>query len=311
MLDALAGRKRYAGRAAVVVAHPDDETIAAGGSLHLLPDVLLVHVTDGAPRRLGDAARGGFETPEAYAAAREAELAAALALVPGFPLHTRMSWPGLSRPSTGPAFYQQGQGDGSENTGQPGYSFEAVGGRVNPPQPFHDEEGTGRVRLNIPDQDATLHLRSIAEALATLFRDHGTTAVLTHAYEGGHPDHDATALAVHRAAGQAGIPVFEFAGYHAGPGATVMQQFLPGPAETCIALPSCDAARKRAMLGCFRTQAEILSRFDPAVERFRPAPGYDFTEAPHPGPLNYEAWGWELTGARWRALATEAIPCAA
>ncbi len=46
------------------------------------------------------------------------------------------------------------------------------------------------------------------------------------------------------------------------------------------------------MLACFRTQAAILSHFDRQAERFRPAPAYDFTAPPHPGPLNYEDWGW-------------------
>ena len=283
MLDALAARKPFGGRAALVVAHPDDETIAAGGSLYLLPGLLLVHVTDGAPRRLGDAGREGFGSPEAYAAAREAELGAALALVP-------------SSRAESVAIH------GTHSTMR----------SVPPGLPrFARNDGWGRVHLNIPDQDAVLHLRLLAGTLATLFRDHGTTAVLTHAYEGGHPDHDATALAVHRAAGKAGIPVFEFAGYHAAPGHTVMQSFLPGPAETRVTLPPADAARKRAMLDCFRTQAEILSRFDPGIERFRPAPAYDFTAPPHPGPLNYETWGWELTGARWRDHARGEMPCAA
>lgn len=280
MLDALLGRKRFGGRAALVVAHPDDETIAAGGSLHLLPGLLLVHVTDGAPRRLEDAAREGFASPEAYAAAREAELAAALALLPS----------------------SRAEGVAIQGT-------RPMARSVPPGVPrFARDDGWGRVRLGIPDQDAVLHLRPLADTLATLFRDHGTTAVLTHAYEGGHPDHDATAFAVHRAA--AGIPVFEFAGYHAAPGHTVMQSFLPGPAETLVVLPPADATRKRAMLDCFRTQTEILSRFDSGTERFRPAPAYDFGAPPHPGPLNYETWGWELTGARWRALARKEMPCA-
>ena len=282
MLRALAAREVFGGRAALVVAHPDDETIAVGGSLHLLPGVLMIHMTDGAPRRLGDAARSGFSTPEAYAAAREAELRAALALI--------------SSSSRGKAVAIQGVR--TEHRCVPPGS----------PRFARDDDRVqgGRIQLGIPDQDAVLHLPTLTQTLAALFRSHAIDAVLTHAYEGGHPDHDATALAVHRAA--AGIPVYEFAGYHAASGHTVMQHFLPGPPETAIALPPADAARKRAMLACFRTQTEILSRFDPTTERLRPAPEYDFTRPPHPGPLNYEAWGWDLTGTRWRALASQDMP---
>ncbi len=252
MLAALAERRPVDCRVAIVVAHPDDETIAAGARLRFMPALLLVHVTDGAPRRLADARACGFGTPAAYAEAREQELQAALELA-----------------------------------------------GVTPE----------RLRLDVPDQDAALHMPTIAARLRTAFAEFGADAVLTHAYEGGHPDHDAVACAVHAAAG--GRPVFEFAGYRAGPDREMtVQRFLPGPAETRVTLCPEEQAQKRAMLDCFVTQAGILSGFGVSVERYRPAPAYDFTAPPHPGPLNYENWGWEMTGARWRALA-EGLRCEA
>lgn len=250
MLTALAERRLIAAPVALVVAHPDDETIAAGASLHLMPRLLLVHVTDGAPRRLDDANREGFATPSAYAAARAAELDAALALSGAAP---------------------------------------------------------ARAALGVPDQDATLAISAIAGRLCALFRTHRVEAVLTHAYEGGHPDHDATALAVHLAA-RGGPEIVEFAGYHAAPdGGMRTGAFLPGTPDALVRLSPHDAARKAAMLACFRTQAAILSHFDPKQERFRNAPAYDFTAPPHPGRLNYENWGWSMTGTEWRKHASRAL----
>jgi len=239
-------------RIALVVAHPDDETIAAGASLHLMPGLLLVHVTDGAPVRLADFHRNGFATPAAYGDAREAELQAALG-VAGVQPH--------------------------------------------------------RARLRVPDQDAMLHLAGIAAELGRLFDAHAIQAVLTHAYEGGHPDHDATALATHLAARAHGIPVIEFPAYHAGPGSEMeVQRFLPAATapETLVRLSPGETDRKRAMLDCFHTQAGVLHLFAASMERFRPAPAYDFTAPPHPGLLNYERWGWEMTAARWCELARQA-----
>src|SRR2546430_1911633 len=64
---------------AIVVAHPDDETIGIGAQLPRLPQGLVVAVTDGAPRDGADARAHGFSSWQDYAAARAAELEAALA----------------------------------------------------------------------------------------------------------------------------------------------------------------------------------------------------------------------------------------
>ena len=78
-LAQLAGHEPIVSRLLIVVAHPDDETLALGGQISRLRDALLVHLTDGAPRDGEDARGSGFtEKLQDYAAARQNELAAAL-----------------------------------------------------------------------------------------------------------------------------------------------------------------------------------------------------------------------------------------
>lgn len=242
---------------AVVVAHPDDETIGCGAQIARLDGITVVVVTDGAPRRGEDARAHGFDGPEEYAAARRAELEAALALA-GVP-------------------------------------------------------HAARVRLGVPDQEAALSLADLARRLAVLYRERAIALVLTHAYEGGHPDHDATAFCVHAAArlnGREGPAVIEMPFYSLGEGeGWSNQRFLPdgGPPETTITLDEGQRRLKGAMAAAHATQAGVLATFDLGSERFRPAPPHDFTVLPNAGRLLYEQFGWGMTGARWRSLAGEAL----
>src|SRR5690348_13568606 len=75
---ALASGTTIGSLVAVVVAHPDDETLGLGARLGRLRNFKLIHLTDGAPRDMRDAQREGFSDRDEYAAARERELERAL-----------------------------------------------------------------------------------------------------------------------------------------------------------------------------------------------------------------------------------------
>lgn len=171
--------------------------------------------------------------------------------------------------------------------------------------------------LGLVDQEAAYHLPVLARWLAARCAELRPELVLTHAYEGGHPDHDAAAFAVHAAvallarADDRPPPVAEMAGYHAVEGRMAVGRFLPGPPaeEVRTLLPTrTERALKRAMLDCFATQRSMLAELDiPDEERFRPAPRYDFSRPPHAGPLQYELWDFPLTGRAFCELARQAL----
>jgi N-acetylglucosamine malate deacetylase 2 len=235
-------------RVLAVVAHPDDEVVGAGALISRLPDVWILHATDGAPRDPRFRARSFEGTREEYARARRRELEEALSLA----------------------------GIGADRL----------------------------LGLEIADQEVVFEIPRLIEGIARAIREIGPELVLTLAYEGGHPDHDAVALAARRAA--AGIEILEMPLYHAEPGTERMtvNEFLPGPPETCLTLTEEERELKRRMIGAFATQAETLQAFlPPRDERFRPAPRYDFTQPPHEGRLQYEIWGFPIDGKRWRETA--------
>jgi LmbE family N-acetylglucosaminyl deacetylase len=168
--------------------------------------------------------------------------------------------------------------------------------------------------LGYTDQEAALHLAEITRLLAALFQEHAIEAVLTHCYEGGHPDHDATAFAVHAAAallaqqGHRAPGIVEMACYHEGKEGFRAGAFLGvGPDDTVLHLSPEEQARKRALLDRFVTQRHTLPYLPVAVECFRPARACDFLQPPHAGQLHYERQPWGMTGERFRALAQEAL----
>jgi LmbE family N-acetylglucosaminyl deacetylase len=167
--------------------------------------------------------------------------------------------------------------------------------------------------FGIPDQGAGFELVPTARRLAALIGARRPRFVLTHPFEGGHPDHDASAFAVAaacRLAACAGArpQVVEMASYHLGEAGTVYQRFPPprGPELVVMLAPEAQAVKNR-MLACHATQAQTLAPFSSERERFRPAPAYDFRALPNGGQLQYEAWQLGLGGADWLRLAAAAL----
>ncbi|WP_437722228.1 PIG-L deacetylase family protein [Sorangium sp. So ce861] len=169
--------------------------------------------------------------------------------------------------------------------------------------------------LGAVDQEAIEEAPSLARKLLELFARTRPEVVITHPYEGGHPDHDAAALAVHSAAvlalwnGVTSPLIFEAASYHAARGHLVTGEFIAQPSvpEIALRLSGEEVSKKRAMLACFSSQKETLAPFGAEVERFRPAPAYDFRMPPHDGALQYERLGFPIDGARWRRLASKTL----
>ena len=170
--------------------------------------------------------------------------------------------------------------------------------------------------LGYPDQRAIHNVVPIVRRLMRLMRAHDFKYVVTHPYEGGHPDHDATALAVHaaclllRESGfEAPVPV-EMTSYHLADGEMTHGRFLPyrdaGAVETFV-LTAPEQDLKRRMFACHATQKAALESFPLDAERFRPAPPYNFLDPPHAGRLAYEVFMWNADGAAWRRSAARAL----
>lgn len=253
-LDGLAS-----GRLLVVIAHPDDEVIAAGALMAGAGSVGVICATNGAPVDGSAAEAAGFDNWMAYAQARVAESDAAL---------------------------------------------KQLGREIRLAE-----------NLGIPDQALSSHLVPLARYLVARLRD-GVSHVITHAYEGGHPDHDSTAFAVHAACAliaQSGAepPIIVEAPLYNAPGEDwTYGRFVDHPdagPELVMPLGSKQQALKRRLFECHATQSDVLARFSLTEERFRVAPRYHFAVAPHPGEVGFSRWPWLIGGPVWRDHASRAM----
>ena len=149
----------------------------------------------------------------------------------------------------------------------------------------------------IPDQELYLNLHLAYAGLAELITQVRPEALLSSSYEGGHPDHDACCFLASVLSSEMRVPAWELPLYHRRGGLVEIQKFLRASGEETRIISSGDELLlKRAMMGAYESQHDTLRHFSAEVEVFRPMSRHDFSRAPHAGKLNYEIWGWTMTG---------------
>ena len=167
--------------------------------------------------------------------------------------------------------------------------------------------------LGIADLEASLNLVPAARYLAGTIRS-GFSHVITHAYEGGHPDHDSAAFCVHAAcaliAKAGGTPpvIVEAPLYNAPEGSFQHSIFVPhadaGPVAVFKLSPA-EQDLKRRMFDCYVTQRAVFDKFDGTQETYRLAPRYHFSAPPYPSDFCYNMGAF--TGAVFRKHAWRAM----
>jgi LmbE family N-acetylglucosaminyl deacetylase len=174
--------------------------------------------------------------------------------------------------------------------------------------PDHDSIG-----LDLPDQQVAFNLAVTTRALCEIFRTRNTRLVLTHAVEGGHPDHDAVAFTVRAAAAlyaRTGhkIAIVEMPYYRAGVLGVVRQTFVPRAGRQIrLKLDALEQERKREMFAAHASQASVLASFSVAEEKYRVAAPFDFRTLPNGSRLLYDQYPSRLTGEYWLAMAAAAL----
>ena len=150
---------------------------------------------------------------------------------------------------------------------------------------------------SLVDQELFRNLWPAFDLLADLMRRRMTTALLTLAYEGGHPDHDSCSFLAAQLAKLDVVPCWEAPLYHrnADGSLTFLEFMAPSGQEVALRPTPAEEENKRRMCLAYSSQGDFLLRFDLSRELLRPQLAYDYRRPPHPGQTNYEAWQWKMS----------------
>jgi N-acetylglucosamine malate deacetylase 2 len=143
-----------------------------------------------------------------------------------------------------------------------------------------------------PDRQLFQNLQEAANALLAVVQEFSPDAIVSHAFEGGHIDHDACSFLANHIAQLFSLRCLEFPLYwKAADGRDVFQEFRdPRSGEALLHLSEAEIAVKQRMLSEYKSQSDLVATFSPNTERFRPAASHDYA---HP------SWNLAYPG-NWR-----------
>lgn len=173
--------------------------------------------------------------------------------------------------------------------------------------------------LRIPDMEAVYHLPHIVDFLHGQILRGSYDFVVTHAYEGGHVDHDATSFAVRaacRLVERRSVPptILEIPLYHWNKGKFVKQVFCGDiDDQPDMFLDTRLSELKQRMLSEHATQRTVLRQYDSQIERVRFGKTVDFRRKPQGSDADYSRIIPDLNSKNWtiivcRAAAELGIP---
>jgi LmbE family N-acetylglucosaminyl deacetylase len=147
------------------------------------------------------------------------------------------------------------------------------------------------------DQELFQNLGLAFELLLNEVKRRKPEAMLTLAYEGGHPDHDSCSVLAAEIGKMTGTPVWEAPLYRRRRNELSVEEFVEPNGTEIPYVPSAEEIqRKRQMCLEYPSQGDFLQIFGLEREMFRPQKKYDYSGPPHEGKLNYELWEWSMTG---------------
>ena len=129
-------------------------------------------------------------------------------------------------------------------------------------------------------------LPKVYRRLASILEAWQPECIVTHAYEGGHQDHDACSFVSSRLAAVFSTQIQEMPLYHWHPASSrlVYQEFTREADGTEILTPTpIELATKQKMLDAHQSQRIVLKDFNASRELFRPQPQYDYLRPAVPG----------------------------